>query len=161
MVAFGLGANLHTSFGEPERTLRCALAALSAILEEPHAASLYRSAPQSPVAQPEFLNTALVGVARLPPAALLAVAKRLEWAAGRRPGPRWGPRPLDVDLLVYDDLVTVTPELVLPHPRLAQRRFVLVPLAEVAPDLAVPPDGTTVAQLLARSGDRTAVERLR
>jgi 7,8-dihydro-6-hydroxymethylpterin-pyrophosphokinase len=86
----------------------------------------------------------------VPPHDLLAIAKELERAAGRRPGPRYGPRPLDVDLLLYGDLETPGPELILPHPRLAERRFVLQPLAEIAPNLRVPPSGATVAELLAR-----------
>lgn len=86
----------------------------------------------------------------LEPADLLAVAKALELAAGRRPGVRFGPRPLDVDLLLYGDRQSSAPELTLPHPRLRERRFVLAPLAEIAPDLRVPPDGATVRELLSR-----------
>jgi 2-amino-4-hydroxy-6-hydroxymethyldihydropteridine diphosphokinase len=113
-------------------------------------ASLYRSAPVSPIPQPDYLNTAAVGSTRLPPEAVLALAKSLELAAGRRRGPRFGPRPLDVDLLLYDGLAVQRPELTLPHPRLAERRFVLLPLAEIAPDLPVPPFGATVQELLDR-----------
>lgn len=86
----------------------------------------------------------------LQPGDLLSVCKALELAAGRRRGVRFGPRPLDVDLLVYGDLQIATPELTLPHPRLRERRFVLAPLAEIAPDLRIPPDGARVADLLAR-----------
>ena len=88
------------------------------------------------------------------------MAKALELAAGRRPGARFGPRPLDVDLLLYGDRCTDTPELTLPHPRLRQRRFMLAPLAEIAPAWPVPPDGATVAELLGRVGDQQVVERL-
>ena len=85
----------------------------------------------------------------LEPGELLALAKALELAAGRRPGARFGPRPLDVDLLLYGDLQSSAPELTLPHPRLRERRFVLEPLAEIAPDLQIPPDNATARALLA------------
>ncbi len=100
--------------------------------------------------QPDYLNTAALARTRLPPEAVLAIAKALEQAAGRRPAPRHAPRPLDVDLLLYGAALSTSPELVLPHPGLAARRFVLAPLAAIAPDLPVPPDGVTVAELLAR-----------
>jgi 7,8-dihydro-6-hydroxymethylpterin-pyrophosphokinase len=92
---------------------------------------------------------------------VLALGKALEHAAGRRPGVRFGPRPLDVDLLLYGDLCSDAPEMTLPHPRLRERRFVLAPLAEIAPDLAMPPDGARVAELLERLDDDPAgVERV-
>lgn len=97
---------------------------------------------------------------------MLALAKALELAAGRTRGVRFGPRPLDVDLLLYGEMRLDDPELTLPHPRLRERRFVLAPLAEIAPDLIVPsgpPDGATVAELLARLGPmgvEDAVERV-
>lgn len=105
----------------------------------------------SPFPQPDFLNTAALGHTALPPDAVLAVAKALELAAGRRPpvsGLRFGPRPLDIDLLIYGDLQSAAPELTLPHPRLRERRFMLEPLAALAPDLRLPPDGRTVRELL-------------
>jgi len=86
------------------------------------------------------------------PDALLALAKALELRAGRRRGVRLGPRPLDVDLLLWGTRTAAAPELTLPHPRLRERRFVLAPLADIAPDLLVPPGGATVAELLARLG---------
>jgi 2-amino-4-hydroxy-6-hydroxymethyldihydropteridine diphosphokinase len=113
-------------------------------------ASLYRSAAVSPVPQPEYLNTVAVGHTDLDPESVLAVCKALERAAGRRRTARFGPRPLDVDIVLWGDRVSDRPELTLPHPRLRERRFVLEPLAEIAPDLQVPPDGVTVRELLAR-----------
>jgi 7,8-dihydro-6-hydroxymethylpterin-pyrophosphokinase len=101
-----------------------------------------------------------VGQPLLPADQLLAFAKALELAAGRRAGPRHGPRRLDIDLLVYGDLTSDRPELTLPHPGLRQRRFVLAPLAEIAPDLPLPPDGATVAELLAGVGQEDWVERI-
>lgn len=95
-----------------------------------------------------------------PPDAVLALAKALELAAGRRRGVRFGPRPLDIDLLVHGDFTAGFPELTVPHPRLRERRFVLEPLAEIAPDLAVPPDGARIADLLARLGEPREDDRL-
>ena len=125
-------------------------------------APLYRSAALSPFSQPAFLNTAVLARTTLPADAVLAVAKALELAAGRRrsvSSVRFGPRPLDIDLLLYGDLQSAAPELTLPHPRLRERRFMLEPLAALAPDLRVPPDGATVRELLERVRDQ-AVELL-
>jgi 2-amino-4-hydroxy-6-hydroxymethyldihydropteridine diphosphokinase len=157
--ALSLGANL----GDPEAQLRSALRHLAEVLGPLEVASLYRTAPVGPATappQPDFLNTAATGATELGPEQLLAVAKSLELAAGRSPGPRFGPRPLDVDLVLYGQRVSSSPELTLPHPGLAHRRFVLVPLAEIAPDWRVPSEGKTVAELLAGTGDRSRVERV-
>jgi len=123
-------------------------------------ASLYRSLPVSPMPQPDFLNTAALAHTSLGPEEVLALAKALELAAGRRRGLRFGPRPLDIDLLLYGDRQSRDPELTLPHPRLAERRFMLEPLAEIAPDLQVPPDGVTVAELLARVSGEPGLEKI-
>lgn len=167
-VALALGGNVPGNFpgkanGEPspvERTLAWALRRLEASLGPLRVASLYRTAPVSPVSQPDFLNTAALAHTALPPEEVLALGKALEREAGRRPGERFGPRPLDVDLLVYGDVVLDRPELILPHPRMRERRFVLVPLAEIAPDLPVPPDGARVRDLLERLGMGERVERV-
>jgi 2-amino-4-hydroxy-6-hydroxymethyldihydropteridine diphosphokinase len=111
---------------------------------------LYRSAPASPIEQPAFLNCVALLRSGLSPAELLALAKALERAAGRVPGERWGPRPLDLDLLLVGDRSERADELELPHPRLRERAFVLAPLADLAPGLPVPPDGATAADLLGR-----------
>jgi len=146
-----------------EQTLRRALRQLEASLGPLTIASLYRSTPVSPVAQPDFLNTAALAETALEPEAVLALAKALERAAGRRRGVRFGPRPLDVDLLLYGDRQSAAPELTLPHPRLRERRFMLEPLAEIAPDWLVPPDGAPVRELLSRLGgsaDLARIERI-
>lgn len=158
-MALALGGNQ----GAVEDSLRRALASLHAALGSLAVASLYRTAPvglipSSP--QPLYLNTATLAHTAMEPEAILALAKALELAAGRRQGPRFGPRPLDVDLLLWGDRVSAAPELTLPHPRLRERRFVLAPLAEIAPDLPVPPDGETVADLLARVGQEEQVVRV-
>ena len=149
-VALALGGNVPGTDGPVERTLNLALRRLEEVLGPLRVASLYRTAAVSPVPQPDYLNTAVLANASLEPGELLALAKALEMAAGRRRGERFGPRPLDIDLLLYGDLQSSAPELTLPHPRLRERRFVLEPLAEIAPDLQIPPDNAKVSALLAR-----------
>lgn len=123
-------------------------------------APLYRTRPVSPIPQPDYVNTVALGRTPLPPDAVLALAQQVERRAGRRRTERNAPRPLDVDLLLYGDLVTDDPELTLPHPRLKERRFVLAPLADVAPELPVPPSQRTVRELLERLPDDGSVTRL-
>ena len=144
-IVLGLGANV----GAPRRQLLQAIAALSRELGPLAVAPLYRSAPLSPIAQPDFLNTVVLAASDWPPERLLVLAKELEARAGRVEGPRWGPRPLDVDLLLVGDLQRRDEVLTLPHPRLRERGFVLAPLADVAADLRLPPDGRSAAELLA------------
>lgn len=117
---------------------------------EPVLSSPYSTQALCDSAQPRFLNAVLVATSRLDPEQIMALAKGLEWLAGRRLGPRDAPRPLDVDLLVFGDFVINRPEMTIPHPRLRQRSFVLSPLAEIAPEMRIPPDGTPAAQLLHR-----------
>jgi 2-amino-4-hydroxy-6-hydroxymethyldihydropteridine diphosphokinase len=155
LVALALGGNL----GPVAETLRQALDQLQTALGPLQIAPFYRTAAVAPTPQPDYLNTAALGRTSLPPDAVLAIAKALERAAGRHAGPRLGPRPLDIDLLLWGDLTLSYPELTLPHPRLRDRRFVLEPLATLAPELAIPPDGQRVRELLATvAGQR--VERV-
>jgi 2-amino-4-hydroxy-6-hydroxymethyldihydropteridine diphosphokinase len=123
--------------------------------------SVYETEPVGDLLeQPDFLNAAVRVVTDLEPHALLEVCKRVERELGRTPGePRHGPRPADVDLLLLDGAAVSDTRLVLPHPELTKRRFVLAPLAELAPDLIV--SGTrTVSQALAALDDGQRVERL-
>jgi len=113
------------------------------------ASRVFDAAPLGPP-QPRYLNAVLELETELPAPALLAVLQEIEKLGGRVRGPqRWGPRTLDLDLLLYGDEVLRVPGLVVPHPDLVSRRFVLAPLAELCPDRVVPGTGRTVAQLLA------------
>ncbi len=110
--------------------------------------------------QPDHLNAVVALDTRLSPRALLRTLHGLERAAGRdHARPRWAPRPLDLDVLLYGRRQIDVPGLTVPHPSLAVRRFVLQPLADVAPDLVVPGHDHTVAELLARTPDAARLAR--
>lgn len=156
MVALGLGSNL----GAREDALRLAVRSLTHYLVAPRLSSPFSTQAICDPDQPRFLNAVLVASCLLEPEELMALAKGLEWQAGRRAGPRYGPRPLDVDLLVFGDRSIHRPELVVPHPQLRQRRFVLSPLAEIAPELQIPPDNASAAALLEALDDNQGVKKV-
>lgn len=150
-TAIALGANI----GDRLANLRSAVAALA-----DHGVTVLRTSdvwetPPVPADQPPFLNAALVAETDLAPAELLAALKQIEHDLGRRPGRRWGPRPIDLDILLYGDLRLATPDLTIPHPRIAERAFVLAPLAEVwsAP---IPGLDATPLELLSHIGLQAA-----
>lgn len=144
-VYLGLGSNL----GDREAHLREAIRRLETAGVHVLALSpFYETTPVGYRDQPDFLNAACHAETNLSPHDLLRVIKSMETALGRRPSFRNAPRPIDVDILFYDDLILDTPELTIPHPRLAERAFVLVPLADIAPELRHPVLNCTVATLL-------------
>jgi 2-amino-4-hydroxy-6-hydroxymethyldihydropteridine diphosphokinase len=143
----GLGSNL----GSRRQALDQAVARLAghAAISVVATSRWYQSAAiGGPAGQPDFLNGAAVLETALPPQALLEVLQQVETELGRQWGDRWGPRRIDLDLLLYDQLVQSTPSLVIPHPRMAWRRFVLQPAAEVAGSMVHPSTGWTIARLL-------------
>jgi len=143
-VYLGLGANM----GSRQDNIDKALDYLAQRLRLGKVSSVYDTEPLGNVEQPRFLNLVCQVYTMLAPTALLALAKGIERKMGRLPGPSSAPRPIDIDILFCGDRVIETPELVIPHPRLTERAFVLIPLAEIAPELVHPASGKTIKELL-------------
>jgi 2-amino-4-hydroxy-6-hydroxymethyldihydropteridine diphosphokinase len=159
--ALGLGSNVGDRLANLRRGIGCV---------EKHArhvrvSAIYETRPTDFEPQPDFLNACCVGYTRLTPRELLSALQEAEAAAGRVRGPdRYGPRDLDLDILLYENLVMDTAELTVPHPRLRERAFVLVPLSELAPDWIVPARAPgelplRVAELAAAAAGTSGVER--
>lgn len=146
----GLGSNL----GNRRRLLSRALELLETPgLEVTLVSPLYETEPVGGPPQGKFLNACAALATVLPPILLLRRLLAVEDALGRVRRERWGPRTADLDLLVYEDVAMHTPLLELPHPRLAERDFVLRPLSDIAPDLEIPGTGRTVRRLLVERPD--------
>ena len=151
-VVLALGGNV----GDKALSLRRALRAIAAEagVELTAVSRLYRTAPWGKTDQDWFVNACALGRTSLKPEALLERVKRLEVELGRKPAERWGPRVIDIDLIAYGDVTLKTERLTLPHPELFNRAFVLVPLAEIAPDLVIA--GVRVGEAAARLGAEAA-----
>ena len=156
LAYIGIGSNL----ADPARQIEHALRELSR-WGPLRRSSLYRTEPLGDSNQPWYVNAVAELSTERTPVDLLSRLKRMERRAGRtQGGPRWGPRILDLDLLLVGELIVRTPELELPHPGLQERRFVLRPLAELAPAARDPRDGRSAAELLATLDDPLRVEKL-
>ncbi|PNU21701.1 2-amino-4-hydroxy-6-hydroxymethyldihydropteridine diphosphokinase [Geothermobacter hydrogeniphilus] len=156
LVFIGLGANL----GDRRANLCHARTALAAMPEVQLVGSsrLYETEPVGgPEGQPAFFNTVLQLQVELDPCRLLERCQDLERACGRKREIRWGPRTLDIDLLLVDAMISRSPELELPHPRLTGRGFVLAPLLDLAPDLPIPGSGGTVGDFWRRGEPWTGI----
>ena len=149
MIHLGLGSNL----GDREKTITDAICALQPQVEVTAISSIYRTAPVGYADQPDFLNACVEGRTALSPRELLAFLKDIERNADRTPSFRNGPRTLDIDILLYapdgDQMTLASEDLTIPHPRMHERAFVLVPLTELAPDLIHPLQRKTMRSLLA------------
>lgn len=153
----GLGSNL----GDPRKNLALAQRRLAAAgVKIRKASSLYRTEPVGKSGQPWFLNQVVRAETGASPRDLLGLVKRLESEMGRRPGPRGAPRVIDIDILLAGNMIVDTPSLKVPHARLAERNFVLVPLAEIAPRTVHPLLRKTIRTMLAASADRFRVEKV-
>lgn len=151
-VYLSLGSNV----GERERNLREAIAMLGAAgVRIVRVSSVYETEPMEVRDQPWFLNLAIEAETDLFPKQLLARIRKIELALGRKRVRPKGPRTIDIDILLYGDSLIETGELTVPHPRLAERRFVLEPLAELAPELRHPASRRTMRELLAATTGQT------
>ena len=154
-VYLGLGSNM----GDRQENLDRALEFLSQRLRMGKVSSIYDTEPVGNADQPRFLNLVCQAHTRLEPMALLALAKGIENKLGRG-GKSGMPRPIDIDILLYGEQVVETPELVIPHPKMTERAFVLVPLDEIVPDLVHPVSGKTIRELLQDVTEKQGVFKL-
>lgn len=155
-ILLGLGANL----GDPPAQLRLAIEELRRVVEIAGVSDLYMTEPVGIRPQPEYANIVLKGRTGLPVLDLLDRTQEIERRLGRTTGERYGPRLIDIDLLAYGDLVMSTERLVVPHPWLHRRTFVLAPLVDIAPEWRHPVFGTTAEQMLRDLRLKTEVRRV-
>lgn len=144
VVHLALGSNL----GDRPDNLACALALLSRFIDKIETSSIYETPPWGVLDQPHFLNQIVRGSTSLAPMRLLAKLKEIEQEMGRQKTIRFGPRVIDLDILLYGERVIHYRRLQVPHPRMLERAFVLVPLAELSPGLVIPGSGQPVEKVL-------------
>jgi 2-amino-4-hydroxy-6-hydroxymethyldihydropteridine diphosphokinase len=152
-VFLGLGTNL----GDRAANLGAVCAAMTGQVRLVRTSRIYQTPPWGYIDQPAFLNQVIEVETSLSPVELLTLLKQLETRLGRVPTFLYGPRLIDIDILLYDQQVLILPQLTIPHPRLEERAFMLVPLAEIAPTVVHPTSGFTIQEILARI-DSSGVE---
>jgi 2-amino-4-hydroxy-6-hydroxymethyldihydropteridine diphosphokinase len=156
-IYLSLGSNL----GDRAQNLRDALAALhKAGIDVTRTSSMYETEPVDYLDQPWFVNMAAEAETELPPAAVLQALRGIETDMGNKKTVAKGPRLIDMDILLYGDDVIDTPELQVPHPRMHLRRFVLQPLAEIAPRVRHPISGLSPSQMMAQANDPSTVKKI-
>jgi 2-amino-4-hydroxy-6-hydroxymethyldihydropteridine diphosphokinase len=148
-VALGLGSNL----GDPVAHFAAAIAEFRSLGTVEKVSPYYRTAPIGGPDQDDYLNAVVLVQTTLSPRELLAATTGIEASRGRIRGERWGPRTLDIDILLYGDQTVDEPGLTVPHPRMTERRFVLAPLLDVWPDAALP-GGRPAAELIGDVSDQ-------
>ena len=150
-----MGSNL----GDRYANLQRAVDELQKFLTVTAVSPVYSTEPWGDVDQPAFLNICVAAVGSLSPYDLLALIKKAEQDLGRTPSRHWGPRLIDIDILFYDDLILNDEKLIIPHPHIAERSFVLAPLAVIIPNFKHPQTGMSIQEMLDRI-DTSGVERL-
>jgi 2-amino-4-hydroxy-6-hydroxymethyldihydropteridine diphosphokinase len=145
IVYLALGSNMDDRLAN----LKQAIASLPPQMTVKKKSKVYETPPWGYTDQPKFLNQVLMATTYLDPEPLLRHIKRLEVALGRKASFRNGPRLIDIDILFYDDLMLETPDLILPHPRLHERGFVLLPMMDIAPDLVHPVKKKSIREMMA------------
>jgi 2-amino-4-hydroxy-6-hydroxymethyldihydropteridine diphosphokinase len=156
-VYLSLGSNL----GNRQANIEKALGQLNENgIEVRRVSSFYRTEPVGYAAQPWFVNCAAEAATDLMPLQLMRRCQAIQRGMGRRPGPKNGPRLIDIDILLYENVVMRSAEVTIPHPRMAERRFVLVPLSELAPEARHPLSRLTVREMLQATPDTSQVVRI-
>ena len=155
-VYLGIGSNL----GDRKANLEKALQLLGERLQIEQVSSIYETEPVGHAEQPMFFNAVCCAETELGPLQLLSLVKGIEATLGRVPSFASGPRSIDVDILFYNDLCMETADLTIPHPKIKERAFVLIPLFEVAPQLVHPVSGESIKDLVAAVGGRDGVEKI-
>lgn len=152
---------LGTNLGARREHLKRALQAIQEIpaTQIDRVSAIYETQPVGLLEQPDFLNQIVMLTTALCPTCLLLILQAIETHFGRQRKIKWGPRIIDLDLITYQALIRTTDWLTLPHPRLAVRKFILVPFYEIAPDMVIPPRNLTVRELLAACPDTGWIRR--